>query len=47
MTWTQPELKPSSTRLISLKESSPFSCSHRSPLNGSNAMPKPLRRPYA
>ena len=47
MTCTQPELKPGSVRLISLKESSPFSCSHRSPLNGSNAMPKPLRRPYA
>ena len=47
MTWTQPELKPGSTRLISLKQSSPFSCSHRSPLNGSNAMPNELRMPYA
>ena len=45
MTWVQPELKPGWTRLISEKESSPFSCSQRSPLNGSTAMPKPLRRP--
>ena len=47
MTCTQPELKPGSTRLISLKLSSPFSCSHRSPENGSNAMPNELRMPYA
>ena len=31
MICTQPELKPASTRLISLKVSSPFSCSQRSP----------------
>ena len=31
MIWTQPEFMPGSTRLISLNESSPFSCSHRSP----------------
>ncbi len=45
MTCVQPELKPDSAMLTSLKESSPFSCSHSLPLNGSNAMPNPLRRP--
>ena len=45
MNWTQPPLKPGSTRLISLKQSSPFSCSHRSPETGSNAIPKLLRMP--
>ena len=45
MIWVQPELKPGSTRLISENESSPFSCSHRSPDFGSKAMPKQLRSP--
>ena len=45
MIWIQPELKPGSTRLSSLKQSSPFSCSHSAPDTGSNAMPKLLRRP--
>ena len=31
MICTQPELKPASTRLSSLNESSPFSCSHKKP----------------
>ena len=43
MSWTQPPFIPRSTRLISSNVSSPFSCSHRSPLTGSNAMPKLLR----
>ena len=47
MIWTQPPFMPGSTRLSSLKLSSPFSCSHRSPETGSKAMPKLLRRPYA
>ena len=45
MIWTQPEFMPGRTRLSSLNESSPFSCSHRSPDFGSNAMPKLLRMP--
>jgi hypothetical protein len=47
MICTQPEFMPDSTRLSSLNESSPFSCSHRSPDTGSNAKPNELRTPYA
>ena len=45
MICTQPELNPGSARLSSVKLSSPFSCSHRSPETGSNAIPKLLRSP--
>src|SRR4051812_22412550 len=44
-TWTQPELEPGVTRLISSKASSPCSAVQRSPEIGSNAMPNPLRMP--
>ena len=47
MICTQPEFIPGSTRLSSLNESSPFSCSHNRPDFGSKAMPKLLRMPYA
>ena len=47
MICTQPEFIPFSTRLSSLKLSSPFSCSHRLPERGSTAMPNELRMPYA
>jgi hypothetical protein len=47
MIWIQPEFMPDSTRLSSLNESSPFSCSHRSPDSGSNAIPNELRMPYS
>ena len=45
MIWIQPELNPASAILISLKLSSPFSCSHSFPETGSNAIPKLLRIP--
>src|SRR6266508_740428 len=47
ITWIHPPFTPASTRLISSKLSSPFSCSHREPEIGSKAMPKLLRMPYA
>jgi hypothetical protein len=47
MICTQPELNPGSARLSSVKLSSPFSCSHRSPETGSNAIPKLIAPPAA
>lgn len=45
MIWTQPPFIPGLTRLNSVKESSPFCSSQRSPEMGSKAMPNVLRIP--
>ena len=45
MIWIQPPFIPGSTRLSSLKASSPFSCSQSAAGLGSKAMPKLLRWP--
>ena len=47
MNWIQPLFEPRGTRFTSSNARPPFSVFHKSPLIGSNVMPKLLRTPNA